>query len=325
MERYLNKIENHPIKKYLNKLENYPIGICGTVLGFITVSNAWAINKVNFLKPIAISLAIIVISLMILRLALFPKKIGAELKNPVAGSFYPTIDMSLFLIAAFLQKSSPKFASALWLFAAILHFSLILSYTFFRIKNRNFSEVIPSWFVVYVGLITGSLASKGMGYDKLAKFMVLFGTTAFLVLWPVMLYKIFTNKVDKDKIATCAIIAAPGSLALAGVISMFKTVNLYFVIFLGFASIFNVLIVYYFAFKLSIYKFKPNFATFTFPLAISVLAIYKFSEFLAGRNLYTASTIVKFVGHFEIVVATTIILFILLNFIKMFITALKDA
>lgn len=313
------------MKKYLNKLENYPIGICGTILGLVTVSNAWAINKVTFLKPISIALAIIIIGLMAIRLVIFPTKIANELKNPVAGSFYPTIDMSLFLIASFIQPNSPKLASALWLFAAILHFGLIISYTFFRLKNRNFSEVIPSWFVVYVGLITGSLASKGMGYDKLAKFMVIFGTTSFLLLWPVMLYKIFTNKVDKDKIATCAIIAAPGSLALAGVIDLFKGANIYFVMFLGFASIVNVLIVYFFAFKLSIYKFKPNFATFTFPLAVSALAIYKFSNFLAVQNLATASSIIKIVGYIEIVIATTIILFILINFIMMFFKALKEA
>ena len=70
------------MKKYLDKLKNYPIGISGTCLAFITLSNSWQIKGINYFKPIAITLAVCMLILMLIRLIRFPKVMFEELKNP---------------------------------------------------------------------------------------------------------------------------------------------------------------------------------------------------------------------------------------------------
>ena len=83
------------MKQYINKLENLHIGISGTCLAFITLSNSWMIKDIVYLKPIAITIAIIMLSLILIRLIKFPKVMLNELKDPVLGTFYP-LDIPLF-------------------------------------------------------------------------------------------------------------------------------------------------------------------------------------------------------------------------------------
>ena len=60
---------------------------------FITLSNSWNLKGINYFKPIAIFLAGCMLSLVILRRIRFPKVVYEELKNPVTGTFYPTMGM----------------------------------------------------------------------------------------------------------------------------------------------------------------------------------------------------------------------------------------
>lgn len=305
------------MKDYIKKLENYPIGICGSVLGLVTLSNAYGSVGIHFLKPIAIYFAIFVIALMVLRLILFPRSIWSDLKNPIAGSFYTTIDMTSFLIAAYFYKTNPVFAAGLWITCVVIHFVLVAIYTFFRLKNHKFTEVIPSWYVTYVGIVTGTLASKGMGYDGLAMFMLYFGTVTYLSCYPFMLYKIFAKKLTKAQLTTTGIMAAPGGLAVGGFITMYKNINPYFLGFLVILMLFNILIVYYFAVKLFKNGFVPGFAAFTFPLAVSTLASYKLVGYLKIHDSALVGPF-KIISMIELVITSVIIAYVIINYIILF-------
>lgn len=309
--------------KYIKKLENYPIGICGSALGFITLSSSYGIIHIDFIKPIAIYFGLIVIALMLLRLFLYPKSIIKDLRNPIAGSFYTTVDMASFLIAAYFHKSYPRFAAGLWLFCVIIHFILVAIYTYYRLKNHKFSEVIPSWYVTYVGIVTGTLVSKGMGYDSIAMFMLYFGTIAYLACYPFMLYKIFTKKLTKEQITTTGIMAAPGGLAVAGFITMYKDINIYFLWFLIIAMIFNVLIVYYFINKLFRNGFVPGFAAFTFPLAVSTLATYKVVDYFKVHSLGFVE-LFKIIAMVELIVVSFVITYVIINYLILFFKAIAS-
>ena len=45
----------------------------------------------------------------------------------------------------------------------------------FRIKNFKFEDMVPSWFVVWVGVVVASVTSTGMGHDRLAQYLFYFG------------------------------------------------------------------------------------------------------------------------------------------------------
>ena len=66
-----------------------PIGITGTALAFITLSNSWLRNGFDFVKPMAVFVAVCMLILTALRAILYPGNMWAELKHPVTGTFYP--------------------------------------------------------------------------------------------------------------------------------------------------------------------------------------------------------------------------------------------
>ncbi|MBM7835058.1 TDT family transporter [Clostridium sardiniense] len=310
-------------KSLISKLENYPIGICGTSLGLITVSTAWQINGINFLKPLAIIFTILALSLMFIRIVVFPKKIIQEIKHPVLGSFYPTIDMGLMLIAAYFLNVAPRFAKGLWLACIIVHFILFIVFFAFRIKGFKLEHMVPSWFVVWVGVVVACVTSTGMGYDKLAQWLFYFGFIIYIITWPIMLYRVFNHKaIEEHHLPTIGIMAAPASLCLVGYITAFKTLNPIILGVLIVISIINLLLVYTYIVGFIKKGFAPIYASLTFPLAISIMAAYKVSEYLMKVGGVGAG-VFKVLGDIEIFIGTGVIFYVVFNFLLLFVKAIS--
>ncbi|MBY0756490.1 TDT family transporter [Clostridium sardiniense] len=310
-------------KSLISKLENYPIGICGTSLGLITVSTAWQINGINFLKPLAIIFTILALSLMLIRIVVFPKKIIQEIKHPVLGSFYPTIDMGLMLIAAYFLNVAPRFAKGLWLACIIVHFILFIVFFAFRIKGFKLEHMVPSWFVVWVGVVVACVTSTGMGYDKLAQWLFYFGFIIYIITWPIMLYRVFNHKaIEEHHLPTIGIMAAPASLCLVGYITAFKTLNPIILGVLIVISIINLLLVYTYIVGFIKKGFAPIYASLTFPLAISIMAAYKVSEYLMNVG-GVGGGVFKVLGDIEIFIGTGVIFYVVFNFLLLFVKAIS--
>lgn len=311
------------LKKSLNKLENYPIGICGTVLAFMTISNAWQGFGVEFLKPISVAVAIIALTLMGIRTIMFPKKIVEEIKHPVLGSFYPTIDMALFLIASTMVDFLPNLAEGIWIFAVIFHFSIFLIFFTIRIKEHRFKDMIPSWFVVWIGMVVGTVASPGMGHEGVARFLFYFGVFFYIVTWPIMVYRMFwhKDKVEDHKMPTIGIMAAPASLCIAGYLTITNAPNMFLLGFLAVTSFFNLGLVYTYIIGFIKKGFVPTYAALTFPLAISVVAAMKMSALFSEYSVL--SNILRLVAQVEIFIATGVIFYVLYNFLNLFVKAIS--
>ncbi|MGL5647696.1 MAG: TDT family transporter, partial [Clostridium sp.] len=275
------------LKKKLNKLENYPIGICGTVLAFMTISNAWKGFGIDFLKPISVIVAIGALVFMLIRAIMFPKKIVEEIKNPVLGSFYPTIDMALFLIASAIIGFLPTLARGIWLFAVVFHFIIFIAFFTVRLIEHKFKDMVPSWFVVWIGMVVGTVASPGMGFPGIAKFLCYFGIFFYVVTWPIMVYRMYWHKerVEDHKMPTVGIMAAPASLCIAGYLTITHTPNMILLAFLAVTSLFNLGLVYTYIIGFIKKGFAPTYAALTFPLAISVVASLKMSKLFMNNYI----------------------------------------
>ncbi|AQW25439.1 TDT family transporter [Clostridium perfringens] len=317
------------MKKYLDKLQNMPIGISGTCLAFITLSNSWNLKGINYFKPIAIFLAVCMLFLMILRLIRFPKVMYEELKNPVTGTFYPTMGMVVWLVSGFFYPYFPVVCSWLWIAAVIYHYGIVIFYTIIRIKERKFENIMPTCFIVYTGMITGSVASKGMDgvipqIPQIAHFMLMFGFIFYTILLPLVLYIVFKSEIlDDHKLPTVGIICSPAPLGVVGILTIEPNPNPYMLAWLIITGLILLVVVYGYILKLFKEGFKPSYAAFTFPLAIATLSAFKLSTYFTGLGYAKMANLFKFLGDVEIFIATYVIFFMLLNFLNMFFKAIS--
>lgn len=308
---------------HLLKTKYLPIGAVGTSLGFMTLANVWGIHNVHFLKPIAITFALIALGLMLTKIILHPKQVWKELKDPFLGGYYPTIDMASFVLAGYLLPYYPRIAKTIWLVGIVVHLSIFVFFFTLRLKKFTLKSMIPSWNVVLVGVCVAGVGSKGMGFPEIANFLTWFGIVLYVPFYPIMLYRVYVHKhkIEAASATSMGIMAAPSSLVLASYLTTSTTHISWILIYLAFSSILNVLLVYIELPKFIKKGFNPGFAAFTFPLAISMLAMWKMSELThkLGSNGYL---FFKTVSNIELVIGSCIIAYVAINFIILLVKAL---
>lgn len=311
---------------YLERLKNMPIGISGTCLAFITLSNSWLLHDITYLKSVAIFLASAMLALMLLRFICFPQVMWAELKNPVAGTFYPTMGMVLWLLCGHFYPKAPVLFSVLWLAAAVYHYAIAIFYTVIRIRERNFANIMPTCFIVYTGMITGSIASAGMDPSFLggiipavANFMLMFGFTFYTLLLPLVLYIVFkSGNIDEKKLPVVGIICSPAPLGVVAMLTINPNPNPWMLLWLTVTGLALLPVVYGYILKLFPKGFQPMFAGFTFPLAIATLAAYKLGAYFGTLNMPLMEQAFTLLGNIEIFIASYVVLYVLIHFLTMF-------
>ncbi|MGM8224809.1 TDT family transporter, partial (plasmid) [Clostridium perfringens] len=170
--------------------------------------------------------------------------------NPVTGTFYPTMGMVLWLVSGFFYPYFPVVCSWLWIAAVIYHYGIVIFYTIIRIKERKFENIMPTCFIVYTGMITGSVASKGMDgvipqIPQIAHFMLMFGFIFYTILLPLVLYIVFKSEIlDDHKLPTVGIICSPAPLGVVGILTIEPNPNPYMLAWLIITGLILLVVVY---------------------------------------------------------------------------------
>lgn len=307
------------MKKLIKSLENYPVGIVGTGVALMVLADAWQVKNVQFLIPISVVYTWIALAIMLIKIIFYPKKVWTEIKNPVVGTFYPIIDMAVMLLAQYYLPVMPEVAKLAWTLSVIVHLAYYVLFTFFVIlKDFKFTKLAPSIYVVLAGAAVATETSPGMRHPSIALFTLYLSMISFIVLYPIMLYKIFKKDALPISIKpTAALLASPASLTLISYLIVVPNPNMYLVYGLAILSIINIIIVYTVMIKLFVTGFKPLFSAFTFPLTISTLVMYQLHDSLIGINSSLAR-IFNIIGNVELAITTLTIIYILINLLILF-------
>ncbi|POB66523.1 tellurium resistance protein, partial [Vibrio vulnificus] len=111
---------------------------------------------------------------------------------------------------------SPLIAYPLWFMAVLLHFTMMVLFFSFQIMNFKMSNIVPSWFLYPVGLISSSLAGSQFGHNVFSETLAMVCIGIYFFLLPLVLYRlVFFGSLPKRARPTLAIMAAPVNLSLA--------------------------------------------------------------------------------------------------------------
>ncbi|WP_440875165.1 TDT family transporter [Thalassotalea sp. PLHSN55] len=292
----------------IKKLAIAPTPMAGLALGISSLGLCWQYAFPNILWVQYLGAAVAAMLLLILsaKFIAHGQLLADDLRHPVVGSVTPTFAMALMVVSVSVHDFFSLFGEALWLVAIVLHLSFLTVFIYHRAKDFQLSHMVPSWFIPPIGIIVAANTFPSLEYLALAKVILWFGIGCFLVMFPMMLYRIiFHGEIADPAKPTLAILAAPASLSLAGYLTVYNQPSpLVVALLLGIAVLMTGLIYLSFI-KLLRLPFSPAYAAFTFPMVISALALFKvYQQFVAWDIKLEYSAQIYWLADIELVIAT---------------------
>lgn len=297
-----------------NIVKKLPVPITGLMLGLAALGNLIQSYSNNLRNVFGIISGIILV-LVLIKIIMLPKGVKEALENPVVASVFPTLSMTIMLLAGYLKPLNAQFALILYFAGILLHIILIGWFTKKFVANYNIKKVFPSWYIVYVGIAVASVVAGAFEMQSIGKFLFYFAFISYLVLLPIVLKRVFVVKeIPEPALPTLVILSAPASLCLAGYMNSFAEKNMLMVWFLLAISQVTYLAVLLSLPKLLKLKFYPSYSGFTFPLVISALSLKLTNGFLtkSGNPIAFLKTLV----NAEELIAFVIVIYVLVRYIS---------
>ncbi|RTK99564.1 MAG: TDT family transporter [Proteobacteria bacterium] len=305
------------MKRLINNLTKLPVAVSGLALGTAGLGNVLAMEvNTNFRFICAMIAAIILVLVLIKKLA-HPKLLWNEIAHPVLGSFVPAFDMCLMVIAELIANYSPLTGKVLWYSAIVIHLIFAISFLYHRLVDFDLNHILPSWFVPPVGIVVACVTGSKMNAPLITHVIFYGGCGLYLMMLPVMMYRlIFGDRIQDAQLPAFAIMGAPSSLCLAGYLTAFANPNPQLVGVLLAISLMMTSLVYISMIRINGLRiaFIPIYASFTFPLSIGATALIKYAHFIGIQSDF--GRLWQTIGHIEMLVATGVVAWVLINMSK---------
>lgn len=304
----------------IKRVRALPTPVAGLALGISSLG--WSMENALPLygwgQLIGAGIAVVLLCLLLTRFVFHADTLITDLRHPVLGSIVPTFAMATMVVSKAIGRFFPLVGEYLWLAAVIVHLLFLGAFIVFRMRERQMQHMVPSWFIPPVGIIVADVACPSPEWFNFAQVLLTIGIVSYAVMLPVMIYRfMFYAQVPDAAKPTIAILAAPASLSLAGLLTVVENPSpLLCAVLLGIAVLMTV-VIYLSLFKLLRLPFSPGYAAFTFPLAIGATALYKMSH-LVGQYEVGAfyAWELRMLANAELVIATCIITYVAILFIK---------
>lgn len=304
----------------IKRVRALPTPVAGLALGISSLGwsmeNALPLN--GWGQLIGASIAIVLLILLLTRFVFHADTLITDLHHPVLGSIVPTFAMASMVVSKAIGNYLPTVGEVIWICAVVIHLLFLGAFIYFRMKESQLHHMVPSWFIPPVGIIVADVSCPSPEWFGFAQILLVIGIGAYAIMLPIMIYRfMFCSEVPDVAKPTIAILAAPASLSLAGLLTVVEHPSpLLCAVLLGIAVLMTV-VIYLSLFKLLRLPFSPGYAAFTFPLAIGATALYKMSNLVSqfsGGEFYAWE--LRTLANIELVIATCIITYVSILFIK---------
>jgi tellurite resistance protein len=215
------------------------------------------------------------------KLVRYPQAVAREFAHPIKLSFFPTISISLLLLAVALLEISTEASYALWLAGAVSHLLLTLWVMGFWINHSDIDiqHINPAWFIPVVGNLVVSLAGVAHGAIEVSWFFFAIGVTFWLVLLTLVFYRvIFHSPLPERLLPTLAILIAPPAVGFIAYSLLTGGLDNFGRVLYG-VALFLLLLLATQLGRLLRLRFFLSWWAYSFPLAAVTIASQRMSRF----------------------------------------------
>ena len=293
-------------------MDKISVPISGLMLGLAEAGNLVSSQEI-VLKIIFGFISALILALILIKMVSNPRHLKADLDNPAVAGVASTFPMGVIVLSTYVNSFFPSAAYAMWIAGILMQFVIVVLFTRKFIFNFDINKVFPCYFVVYVGIAVGSIVAPIFNAADIGRALFCFGFVSYLVLLPVMLYRVFVVKsFPEPAVPTLTIFAAPSSICLAGYLSSFDVINMDLFWGLVISAVVMFFTVLLYMPKMLKLKFYPSYSAFAFPLVISAIAMQYANGFLANMNL--KMSLLQYVGYFEELLAVVFVVYVLAHY-----------
>ncbi|MCC0648516.1 TDT family transporter [Clostridioides sp. ZZV15-6598] len=297
----------------MNLLKKYPIPIASLILSIFALGNLLQ-SYSESLRNVIGFIGFILYAIYIVKIILLRKSVKEQLENPLVLSTFPTITMATMIFATYVKSLSPELSTIIWGIGILGHIVLVALFSKKFLVDFSIKTVFPSWYIVYVGVVTASVTAPVFNQLLIGKIAFWIGFIPYIILIPIVLKRVWIIKeMPEPSLPTLAILAAPGSLLLSGYINSFSNKNSVILYLLFVLSIVFYIVVLGYLPKLLRLPFYPSFAAFTFPMAISATSIKLMNGYLVKSG--SPVSWIAYASKLEEIIATIMVLYVLILFL----------
>ncbi len=306
-------------KRFL-QVQSVPPSQAALALGMIGLGQAWALYFPfigEIIRPWLAGAGAILLTPVLARYLANYKTFITDIRHPLSGSLMAPMSMALLILCDYLAVISPLIAYPIWALALMLHVTMMVLFFSFQLGNFKMSNIVPSWFLYPVGVISSSLAGTQFGHNLFSETLVEICVAIYFIMLPVVLYRlVFFGSLPRRARPTLAIMAAPINLTLATYLVNFPTPDPILTGALAGIAITMTLLIYLCYIRLLRLKFQPSIAAVTFPSVISAIAMHRLTSFFAVEHPHW-HWLHNF-GFLELSIATFLVIWVSVGYVKMY-------
>ena len=297
-------------------IKRVPIPICGVALALLTLGNLLQ-SYGEWLRQICGSLAVIFLILLLIKGVNYTDIIKQDLKNPIQASVISTLPMALMILSGYLKSVM------VWRIALCIHIAWMLYFTINFMVKPKLQQIFASYFIVYVGIGAAVVTAPQFGQYKIGELIVWFGIISFIILLTIITARyIKIKEIPEPAKPLICIYAAPVSLCLVGYLQCAESKSESVVVGLFLVSV----VFYIFALWKAIcylrLPFFPSYAAFTFPFAISAVAVKQTKGYF--MNIGKPISGIGLLEKVEMFVAIILIAYVSVRFVMFLLKAERE-
>ncbi|MEX1662607.1 SLAC1 anion channel family protein [Thioclava sp. 15-R06ZXC-3] len=208
-----------------NRLEHFPItffattmGLGGFTLALRAAAKPMGLGPLPYQGMFAFTAVVFVLiaAFYLAKAVKYPQAVKDEWHHPIRLAFFPTIAVSLLLLAIIAMSVSHALALTLWIVGTLLQGTLTLSVVTNWIGTRSFlhGQLNPAWFIPAVGNVIVPVAGAQLGFTEISWLFF----SAGMIFWLILLTLVFNRLVFHDPMPgklqpTLVIMVAPPAVA----------------------------------------------------------------------------------------------------------------
>lgn len=286
-----------------SRLAHFPVTFFAIVMGLMGLALAlhagapaalWLAQASSLVLLIGIAVFLVILAFYLAKALRYPAMVAEEWHHPVKLAFFPTITVSLLLMATAVFPYNETWATWIWLAGVAGQGVLTIAVVTGWISHRSFQvgHLTPAWFIPAVGNVIVPILGARIGYIEISWLFFSGGIIFWIVLLTLVMNRlIFHDPIVARLFPTMVILIAPPAVAFLAYVSMIGSVDGFARILLNAGYIFAALVAAQVP-KLVRLPFALSWWALSFPLAALTIASLRFAQLEGSRGHQTIGLLI---------------------------------